>query len=289
MRFKLLPPGWRYIGLVTLITAAAFNTGSNPLFMLAALMLGLFILSGILSDMMLWQVEVESVTPGEFYAQEPGVLWVRLRNRNRLFAVYGLSVNGEPIAVIPRASGRTAPIPMAFPGRGYADLPGLRVESRFPFGFIARRRALRTMGRALVYPSIRSAKPPGIHPQRRMRERERMAADGDLREYRSLKPFQDGDDPRHINWKKSAQRGTLIAAEFDRKSLGNMELYLDTRAADAQKFEEDVAAAASAACRWLVRGYSVSLATPDIRLPAGAGEGQRRNLLSFLALVRMVR
>jgi len=287
MRFKLLPLGWRYIGIVTLVTAAAFNTGSNPLYMVAALMLGLFILSGVLSDMMLWQVEVESATPGEFYAGEPGALGVRLRNKNALFAVYGLSVNGEAFPVIPRGSARMAPIPLAFPRRGYADLPVLCVESRFPFGFIARRRVLHASGRALVYPSIRTEKPPTMHPKHRMGERERPASDGDQREYRSLKPFQKGDDPRHINWKKSAQRGTLIAAEYDRRSRGNVELYLDTRTVNAQPFEEDVAATAATACRWLKHGHSVSLATPDLRIPAGAGDAQRRHLLSFLALVRM--
>jgi uncharacterized protein (DUF58 family) len=287
MRFTLLPLGWRYIGMVALVTAAAFNTGSNPLYMVAALMLGLFILSGVLSDMMLWQVEVESADPGEFYAGEPGPLWVRLKNKNPLFAVYGLNVNGEPFPVIPRGSGRAAPVRMAFPKRGYADLPALSVESRFPFGFIARRRILHAAGRALIYPAIRTEKPPQTHPKHRMGERERAASDGDQREYRSLKPYQEGDDPRHINWKKSAQRGILIAAEFDRKSRGHVELYLNTRTLEAAAFEEDVTAAAAAACRWLRHGHSVSLATPDIRLPSGAGDAQRRHLLSFLAVVRM--
>jgi uncharacterized protein (DUF58 family) len=286
MRFALRLLGWQYVGLTFLITAAALNTSNNTLYMVAALMLGLFILSGILSDLTLWQVELEAVEPGEFYARQPGALWVRLKNRNRFFGAYGLTVNQQPYPVVPRGTTREAPVQASFPSRGYAPVPKLWVESCFPFGFLARRRALSWPGNVLVYPSVLSRRPPDTRVRRRMGERERSTARGELLEYRSLKPFQEGDDPRHISWKKSAQRSELIVMEFDRRSRGGYELFLDTRTADTRRFEESVDAAAAAAFRLLRQGHSVSVSTPDTSVSAGSGEGQRRHLLSFLALVR---
>jgi uncharacterized protein (DUF58 family) len=88
-----------------------------------------------------------------------------------------------------------------------------------------------------------------------------------------------------VHWKKSAQRGELVAVEYDHRSRGSFELFLDTREGNPERFEREVESVAGQCDRLLRQGAPVALATPAARFHAGTGEGHRRRLLGFLALV----
>ena len=284
MRIRILPLGFAYILLSGVISAAAANTGNNAMYMIAALMLGLFILSGVLSILSLNRLEVGRLSGGEILARKPASVYVEIRNHG-WWPLAGISINEKPCPSVPGRGSRLARLTLEFQRRGLQTPPPLWVQSHFPFGFLARRKVAGAPSRLLVFPALGA---PGLASRsmpQDLGQEERSSRWGEVLEHRGLKPFSAGDDPRHVHWKKSAQRGHLVAIEYDHRAQGARELFLDTRSEDPARFEQEVERVASACDQLLRRGIPVALATPRFRFAAGTGEGHRRRLLGFLALV----
>ena len=53
---KVTPVGVRYLLLSLAVGLAAVNTGNNMLYLVLGMMLSLIVLSGVLSDLVLWSV-----------------------------------------------------------------------------------------------------------------------------------------------------------------------------------------------------------------------------------------
>jgi uncharacterized protein (DUF58 family) len=110
-------------------------------------------------------------------------------------------------------------------------------------------------------------------------------------ELHSLRQFRQGDDPRNIHWKKSAQTGALVFQEREAEESLRLSILFDNgvgRLADESergRFERLVSEAATAAVDHLDRGFEVELVTRDRRLPFGGGGRQRREVLETLALI----
>jgi uncharacterized protein (DUF58 family) len=284
MRIRLLPLGAAYILLSAVVMAAAANTGNNALYMVAALLLGLLVVSGTASILSLRRLEIGSVNAGELFARKPADVFIEVRNRAR-WEQSGVLINGRSCPPVPAGGARQVRFGAVFARRGLHPLPTLRIESRFPFGLLSWGREEGGRDPVLVYPALEAWHDPPRGRRREHGQEERASRWGEVFDHRGLRGFQDGDDPRHVHWKKTAQRGQLIAVEYDHRARGGVEIFLDTRTRDAARFERDVEAAAAACDRLLRRGEAVGLATPARRFEAATGEGQRRRLLGFLALV----
>ena len=78
------------IGLAT--GFAAINTGNNLLFLVLGLMLGLIIVSGVMSEGTLRRVEIERHVPSRIHAGAPTLVEVTLRNRKTLLPSYSVEL-----------------------------------------------------------------------------------------------------------------------------------------------------------------------------------------------------
>ena len=139
MRIRILPLGYAYIFLASVVSAAAANTGNNALYMIAALMLALFIVSGILSIFSLRCLDAGQVSGGELFARAVSSVYVEVRNRG-WWPQAGIRLNGQSCHPIPARASRWVRLDVEFPRRGLHNLPPLSVETRFPFGFLSRRK-----------------------------------------------------------------------------------------------------------------------------------------------------
>lgn len=86
-----------------------------------------------------------------------------------------------------------------------------------------------------------------------------LAATGGF-DFRGLREFAPGDDPRRIHWASSAKRGDFVVKETDPDRTESISLVLDCRAeayADAASFEVAVCAAASAVEALVASGWQV--------------------------------
>lgn len=280
MKIEIEKKGWVYIILCFIITASATNTSNNSLFLLSSFMLGVLVISGILSTLNMFFLKIKDVQIEEIYAKRINYIHLHLKN-SRIFPSC-LSLSGQKLKVL----NGVISYPLYFPKRGFYKLPNIRIESSFPFGFIKRVKIFKIDEKVLVYPSCKNLELPSFKIKKAHGEEEEKRKWGEILEFYGIKPYQEGDDPRFIHWKKTAQRGEIIVKEFETKSRGNMQLFLDTHIKDDDLFEEEVERVAGWSCRLLFEGKSVSLMTPDNFLPEGSGEGQRKKILSFLGLVK---
>jgi len=103
----------------------------------------------------------------------------------------------------------------------------------------------------------------------------------DRESFDRLREYTPEDSLRDIHWKSSAKRDDLLVTEFDDDSE-DRELLVATRA-KAGDGDAMAAAAATVVVGALRSGFTVELATPGQRVPAGFGGRHRTRLLEALA------
>jgi uncharacterized protein (DUF58 family) len=280
MKIEIEKKGWVYIILCFIVTASATNTSNNSLYLLSSFMLSVFIISGILSTLNLFFLKIEDLQISDIYAKRISYIYLKFKP-SKLFPLSLKSNNFD----LKFSKGQIA-YPVYFPKRGLYKLPAIRVESSFPFGFIKRVKIFTFEKNVLVYPSCKEFGDVSFKIKRTDGEKEERKKWGEILEFYGIKPFQEGDDPRFIHWKKTAQRKELIVKEFETKSRGSEQLFLDTHIKEEEIFEEEVEKVASWCSKLLFEGKSVSLMTWENFLPEGSGEGQKKRVLSFLSLVK---
>lgn len=116
-------------------------------------------------------------------------------------------------------------------------------------------------------------------------------------EYRSLRAYRPGDDPRDVHWRSSARLGEPVVREYVREQARTFWVCLDLRgrvAAAAPGAETDepppeevaVEIAAALAAGASGSGHPFGLATPDERVEQGIGGQQLARVLDALARAR---
>ena len=84
-------------------------------------------------------------------------------------------------------------------------------------------------------------------------------------EFRSLREYVVGDEPRHVHWKSTARTGQLMVREFTDPRRPRLVVLLDNRrsALAPASFEDAVEVAASLAAAALAGGHELRLCTVD--------------------------
>jgi uncharacterized protein (DUF58 family) len=283
--------GWWCLLAAVGVGFAAVSTGNNLLYLLEAMLLGLVVVSGLLSEMSMRGLRLALRVPDEVFAGRPALFAVVVVNGKRRLPSYSLALSapghGEIARYLPRLRAgeeRLIAWETTFPTRGRQRLPALRVTTRFPFGLFAKSAPVAVDTEIVVYPALR---PLPAELQRRTQgtvfTSSRRAGRGhglrDLRQYRS------GDDPRLIHWRLSAKRRELIVRELEEETALDARLVLTGRGErEAERREEALSEAAALARALLRAGAGVALAGPGIDIPARRGHQQERRILVALAL-----
>jgi uncharacterized protein (DUF58 family) len=282
--------GWWCLGAALALGFAAINTGNNLLYLLVSMLLGLVVVSGILSEQSIRGLRVEPLPPAELFAGRPALLAARVLNRKRWRTSYSVTLevaNGGHRTHLPRleAGGERLVTWQATPAaRGRHRFPAFRILTRFPFGLFVKGRHAAPRLEMLVYPAVA----PISDAERRELEGAGAPAarrPGRGAELYSLRDYRQGDDPRLIHWRSSAKSGGLIVRELQADSARDTRIVLQgVGARDAARLERGLARAASLAVHLLRTGASVELSGRGVHVPPGAGPAQRTRLLTALAL-----
>jgi len=300
-RRKHQPPtreGWWFLAATALVGAAAVDAGINLYFLTFGMMICLILAGIALSELGLTGLRVRRVLPPAVHAGTPYLMGIALENRKRRLPSFSIEVedliDGRPIEKrcyflkLPAGRLQETAYRNTMARRGRYRLTGFRLATKFPFGLMPRARAIADVDELYVYPALI---PP---PESLLRGLPAYPAPGRSfapsrqGEFRGLRAYRDGDDPRDIHWRSSARRGIRLVREKEDEETRGATVVLDNdpaAAADTEAFERAVSEAAGVCIELARRGFSVGLAVRGGEVRADVGGAQTERILRALAVI----
>ena len=280
---------------------AAVNSGNNLLYLIFGMQLSLVIVSGLLSELNLRGITAERVRVPQLVAEDAALVPIQLSNRKRRFASYSVEVTEliDPnhaagfvsqrrgfVLVLRRGQSAAAYLRLTAPRRGLLGSAGLKLTTRYPFGFFEKSRVLPLPTRYAVHPRVDGQSAPPLHPRVSGSEEQRAGVGQGL-EFHGLRDHRHGDDARSIAWKISARRNDLVVREYEQPATRRIMLVLSNAvpkgAVSRAAFEGAVAHVASVASDLIDSGYAVGIATCDGGAAPASGPRALTTILEVLA------
>ena len=293
MRQQITRTGLLFTLASLVIGLAAFASANNLLFLILAAMLATLLVSGFISRLSLAGLELEFLHPDHLSARRKISGRVVVRNDKLIMPSFSIQLAGTPdsgfetvlyFPSIPGGARLEEPVDLFFPSRGAYKENTFTFSTRFPFGFTERRAPVRVTQDIIVYPSV-DPQPAleqilaGIAGEIQARFRGRG---GDF--YR-IRPYEQFESARHVDWKATAHTGDLQVREFAREEEQSIVIFLDLELPEGDVFENAVDCCAWLAWR-LTRAPVARLhfATQNFRVRVPE-EGEVYTILKYLALV----
>ncbi len=272
---QLTTEGIRFLLLTLAVGIAAINTGNNLFYLLLAMMLSLIVLSGLLSEQCVRQLEFHRHLPEYLFANEPTTVSLWAANRKwylpsvslRLFdVVAGQDIDHQVrISHLARRSSTLISYPLLVRRRGPYRFDGVRVVTPFPFGLFQKKAFYSFQASIIVCPEIiplPSLQLPELQAVGQDREVTRRGPGNSLY---NLREFRPGDDARAIHWMTTARTSRLMLKETEAEDQQWVTVAVSTvapvEANDA--FERALSIAASLLSLLLNGGYHVRLLLGD--------------------------
>jgi uncharacterized protein (DUF58 family) len=313
--YELTREGIVYLLLVVAIVVAALNTGNNLLFIILSCLLAGLLASGVLSWLMLSELELEFDVPDHVFAQRPAVARLVLRNQKRLLPSFSILVSAPPnrakrrrrglrthdeagqqvlgrpvyFLYVPHGAEVTERAELYFPRRGRYRQSGLRVGTRFPFGLFRKSRSLPLERDLLVLPEIEPTEEfyeilPLVSGETEAVEK------GRGHDLYSIRDYRHTDSARHVDWKATAKARQLKVREFTREDERRVTIVFDSRLSSfsetqLEKFERAVRLCACLAWHFYEIGAQIRFLSDDFEAGAGAASDLIYPVLEALAVV----
>ncbi len=295
--------GLGLIIMTVLIGGAAFNTGTNLLYVMLSLLIAIETLSIASGWVNLNGLSANRIVPAECHAGKPTEIQVVLQNRKRWMASYGIAVeenvpDAEPsplgtyfLAIPPRGTAVERQ-PVTFRRRGIYRLEGVRLGTLFPFGVLEFRSRQADPVEIIVFPEIVRVDPPRRLLTRGAGDQEHPEKGHGSGLY-SIREYMAGDPARNIHWRSSAKGGGLKIIEYESESTEGIQLVLDINRPelrtpdDHERLEKAISITASLARHYLANEIEVMLWTAAGSVPRGTGPTHLKRLLRSLALLKI--
>ena len=285
---------------------AAMNSQANLLFGVFGLMIGILLVSGVISRFVLRGLEVTRTLPEHGVVGQTLTTVYEFVNHKRFWPSLSVTVaeldgaeafmkqpHGYLLHAAPKMTARV-PVELVPKRRGLHRFDRHQISTSFPFGFIKRALERRREDKLLIFPAMGSVDPrllammqsaessgPMMRPRR-----------GGVDEFYGLKEFRQGENPRYIYWKRSARTGTLVSKEMTHVSPPRLMLLVDTflepdaNREECRTVEKCIAMAASLASHALEQNLPVGLfmwSGEWTAIAPNRGKRQRLDILTALA------
>jgi len=273
---------------------AAMNTGNNLLYLLLGAMLGLITVSGWLSEQVIHGLRISRRIPRAVSAGHDLRIAYEVSNLKTRLPTTALEIGEGGLpgrAFVPHVEpGGTTHVRSSntFARRGVYRLGTVTLSTAFPFGMFLKERDMEISGEVVVWPRTDRQVPPALLAGGRLALRGATAsrsAAGHRGEYRSLRAYRPGDDPRDIHWRSSARFREPVLREYEREGAEALWICLDLRSQPGDAAEEAVEVSASLAAQAMAEGRSFALVAGDVVVDPGDGPGQLERILDALARV----
>ena len=295
-----------FLALALFMGVAALNTGANLLYLMFGVLSAMVLVSGVASTVALSRLRFRRILPDDVYAGDEFVVRLEVRNPKRVFSAMGLLVRDSPehlgedapskaflMKIGPGASG-VARYVARVDRRGRFTFDHLAVSTCFPFGIVEIRFDIPLVDEIVVLPRIgQLADTVVLEGERRDEDAPRLSfLRGVEEDFKGLREFRQGDNPRHIHWRTSARLGELVVKEFDRQEERSVCVFLDTfigkRELDerlSETIERAISFTATILSELARQEYEVYLATHAPEFFVSAGGGESRRLVSLLQVL----
>ena len=298
--------GAGFIILIFAVGIGAIFTGSNLLYLILAMCLSSLVVSGVLSELALKNISIESVLPPGVYAGDAFSIGMKVANEKKYFSSYSLRIamipsdrvqlegnTGIYLFHMPPASNEEKILIVKAVKRGPLRIKGFQLSTRFPFGFFCKTKFLPVSNENIVFPSIHPVQLPSLSD---LSGEQQGVVCHQGEEIVAIREYREGDPVNAVHWKSSAKTGNLRVKEFLASPDQSFTLFLNlhdsqtNRQVAAPVLEERVSEAASLAYHLIQRGNEVSLKTEDnYHIPFGNTEAHLERIMRFLALVGLKR
>jgi uncharacterized protein (DUF58 family) len=209
------------------------------------------------------------VHPGEVTRGEPALARLVVTNPGRRGAAgfeahdrIGADVQA-PVPVPALGPGESVPRTYELPTarRGKLTVGPLRIRRTDPFGLASRTASAGTTRTLWVRPRTHPVRPYGRGGGRGHGVVSAATPFRGAADFRSLREYVVGDEPRHVHWKSTARTGQLMVREFTDPRRTRLVVMLDDRAGvlSPEQFEEAVEVAASLSAAARAAGHDVRL------------------------------
>jgi len=314
LSFTITQEGWFYIITLVVIAIAALNTGNNLIFLIFSAAVSTLIVSELISNVNLSHLHFKMDLPAVINAQQSFFSVFSLHNLKSWLPSFSLAVEGqEPSSSLKRSTGKNTifrlgrqayypflpggtqsrqKVRMQFGRRGRYLQPEVEISTRFPFGFVKKRKRMRIDHEIIVFPEI--APPEEFFEMLPLLngalESHYRGWGSDLY---SIRDYSSRDNARFLDWKATAKTGRLKLREFtqeeDRKCCFVFDnFFLTFDEADRPAFEKAIKLCANAVRHFHEMGSEIRLVTPEASTsfrPSGEG---LLEILKLLALIEPV-
>ena len=293
---RLTPDGTRFVLLTLAIGVAAINTGNNLLYLLLAMMLSLIVMSGLLSEQCLRQLEIQRLLPQEAFANRPTTGGFSIANRKPRLPTFSLLVmdvigstaidRGIHLLHLPPQAVTIQSYPLLISQRGRYSLDGIKLLTKFPFGLFLKAANLPLKDELVVYPEIRPLPESLVHDLTALGHEQSIPRRGPGVALYNLRNYQARDESHAIHWKTSARQARLMVKETEAEDQRHVTLALPTAMpeADDATFEKAVSLTASLAAFFHEQGYAICLILGAIVIPHDSARAHLHRLFHALAL-----
>src|SRR5581483_5008741 len=277
-----------------LVSLAAFISANNLLFLILALLLATWMVSGFIGRLSLAGLELDFLLPEHLCAGRKLMGRVVIRNTKRWMPSFSIHVAGssdsglaQPLyfPVLPGGARLEAPVELFFARRGAYRQNSFRFSTRFPFGFAERRINVRLMRDILVYPSIDAQ--AGFEELLITLQGEIASFfRGQGNDFYRIRPYEALESARHVDWKATAHTGDLQVREFAREREQAVAFFLDLDVSGSASvwFESCVDRCAYLAWNLNLRGARIRFCTQDLDLQVPE-DADVYGILKYLAIV----
>src|ERR1041385_1864382 len=163
-KLKFTREGKFFVGITLGVGFAAINTGNNLLYLLLGMLLGLIVVSGLMSVLSLRDLSVVRRLPRRAQVGRPHLVEIEVFNHKGRVPSYAIEVEdlraGQPAdkrCFFLKISPKSAQVAAyrRTPGRRGRDRhTGFRIATRFPFGLFEKSREVEADGDLIIYPAV---------------------------------------------------------------------------------------------------------------------------------------
>jgi uncharacterized protein (DUF58 family) len=281
-RIYILPSrlGWWFAVLVILLYLLGTNYQNNLIILCSFMLLSLLLLTMLQTFYNLFRLKLAVVADAQTYADTAGTLPLKLQSRDCRMLQLGLY--GQKLQqLLPNLQGEQEfSLQLPVLARGCYSLPRLRLSSQFPFGLFHCWSYPALSAQLWVYPAPQppthstplSAEDPG-------QQRATPQTDAD-----QVKPYQAGDLPSRILWKKLATHPEQPVVRQIPLAPARSEQWVQVPALTGPALEQALSMACYQLQQLEAMGSQYGLMLPGKTLALGRGPSHLTRCLQELAL-----